>query len=313
LANAVFDALTHDHTPARWQAILLAATDIEAIQVTGTAIEANPIPQLHPDWVTAVNDHSAEVRLALALGSAAAFFRRGRPADPVRHHWLPLDAGARRFKTADNRLIKDSRVVVSGRDSVRDLAAIVERRLIESEDGGQRRSGLIAAPRCGARLDDLAHFLAGEVDLDKLLGLARAFMALRWDTWKPEFHPAPKVPESTADSPGTKQLRETPGECWLAVRLACLPWKLTRDKDIPADPRMVRLLSSGDAGRALEIACRRLRSAGIRPPMQAGVSDRGIARLWAAALAFPISHNTALKCLARLDPRLDPKKGMQNA
>jgi CRISPR-associated protein Csx17 len=202
---------------------------------------------------------------------------------------------------------------VSGRDSVRDLAAIVERRLIESEDGGQRRSGLIAAPRCGARLDDLAHFLAGEVDLDKLLGLARAFMALRWDTWKPEFHPAPKVPESTADSPGTKQLRETPGECWLAVRLACLPWKLTRDKDIPADPRMVRLLSSGDAGRALEIACRRLRSAGIRPPMQAGVSDRGIARLWAAALAFPISHNTALKCLARLDPRLDPKKGMQNA
>ena len=91
LADAVLAALTHDYTADRWQAILLAAVDIEHLQVAGTAIEAGPIPALRPDWVAAVWDASPEVRLALALGSAAAgYTREGRPIDPVRHHTLPL-------------------------------------------------------------------------------------------------------------------------------------------------------------------------------------------------------------------------------
>ncbi|HZZ82488.1 MAG TPA: type I-U CRISPR-associated protein Csx17, partial [Gemmataceae bacterium] len=53
LADAVFAALTHDHTHERWQAILLAAADIELLQATGTGIEAGPIPVLCPEWVSA--------------------------------------------------------------------------------------------------------------------------------------------------------------------------------------------------------------------------------------------------------------------
>ncbi len=292
LANAVFAALTHDPTPPRWQAILLAAADIESIQATGTAIEAQPIPPLRPEWVAAVDDGSAEVRLALALGSAAADYFRKKPIDPVRAHWLPLERGAWRFKTADKRLVNDPRVVASGRDPIRDLGALVERRLMEAGMKGERRSRLVAAPGCGARLDDLALFLSGSLDLDQLLGLARAFMALKWDQWSPDHWLR------------TEATSEMPEEIWLAVRLACLPWPLEGDRNIPADPRVVRLLSSGDSGRALEVARTRLRSAGIRPPYHAGATDSVSARLWAAALAFPITRHDALRAATILDPSM---------
>ena len=99
LADAVFAALTHDYTPDRWQAILEAAAEIESLQVTGTAIEAGPIPSLRPEWAAAVDDGSAEVRLALALGSAAAdLLRRGDPSIPsvtTGCRWKGVAAGSR--------------------------------------------------------------------------------------------------------------------------------------------------------------------------------------------------------------------------
>lgn len=294
LADAVFSALTHDHTSARWQAILLAAADIEAIQATGTAFDVGPIPSLRPEWSDAVAEDSAEFRLALALGSAAADYFHGKPVDPVRNHWLPLDRGGHRFKTADKRLVNDPRVVASGRDAVRDLTAVVERRLIEAAQKSERRSRLVAASGCGARLGDLAELLAGSLDLDKLLGLARAFMAIQWNRWDTKTHCLEK-PESG----------EMPEEAWLAVRLANLPWPmLGDDRDIPSDPRIIRLLMAGNASRAIDIACMRLRSVGVRPPMQAGVTDIASARLWAAALAFPISKGSAQLAAEILNPSL---------
>lgn len=293
LADAVLAALAHDYTPDRWQAILEGAAAIEALQASGTAIEAGPIPPLRAEWAAAVDDGSPEVHLALALGSAAAgYSREGRPIDPVRHHWLPLERGGRRFKTADKRLVNDPRVVMCGRDPIRDLSALVERRLIEAGMKGQRRSRLVSVAGCGARMDDLARFLSGSLDLDKLLALARAFMAIKWDQWSKNHclktFPSPELPE----------------ESWLAIRLACLPWQLTRDKDIPADPRIARLLTGAESSRAIEIACTRLRSVGIRPPLQAGVTGSASACLWAAALAFPIHRGSALRAAAILDPAM---------
>lgn len=299
LADSVFAALTHDHTPDRWQAILLAASEIESLQATGTGIEAGPIPALRPDWVSAVAEDSTEFRLALALGSAAAGYTpEGRPFDQVRHHVLPLEPGARRFKTVDKKLVNDPRVVVSGRDPLRDLASIVERRLIEAAQKGQRRSRLVASTGCGARFDDLSRFLSGAVDLDRLFGLARAFMAIKWDQWSHDH-----LPRTNAST-------ETPDECWMGVRLCCLPWSLAGDRDIPADERVVRLLLSGDAARAIEIIRQRLRSVGIRPPMYAGITDAFSARLWAAALAFPIHRSTAILAASFLDPSM---KGLLHA
>ncbi len=300
LADAVFAALTHDPSPDRWQAILLAAADIEVIQASGTAFEAGPIPPLRPEWIQAIDDGSTELRLALALASAAADYRRnGSPDDPVRHHFLPLAAGGRRFQTAEKRLVNDPRVVVSGRGGLSNLAAIVERRLIEAEQAGQRRLRLVAAAGCGASLGDLARFISGAVDLDRLLGLARALMALRWNRWLREM--APILPPD----------QDVPDESWLALRLCVLPWPLDETHDIPADERVVRLIASGDAARAVEAACRRLRSVGIRLPIRTGFTDQRTARRWAAALAFPITVGTARRAASISDPSL--KKGLVHA
>jgi CRISPR-associated protein Csx17 len=280
-ADAVFAVLTHDDSADRWQAVLLAAAAIEAIQVSGTAFKTGPIPALSPEWVTAANDGSVEWRLACALGSAAANYDRdGRQHDPVRHHWLPLEKGARRFREKDKRLVRDSRVVIGGRDAAVDLAAIIERRLIEAAQRGQRNVPLVAARGCGAHPADLAAIIAGNVDLDRISALSRAFMAVRWDRWKSVARPV--VPSDAR-----------PDEAWIALRLVHLPWPLDEHRTIFADDAIIRRLMSGDGTAAVDIALRRLRASGLRPPIRGAAADAATSRLWAAALAFPISHHCA--------------------
>lgn len=290
LGDSVFAVLTHDDSPERWQAVLLAASAIEAIQVSGTAFKAGPIPALAPEWVSATNDGSVEWRLSRALGSVAATYGRdGRPHDPIRHHWLPLEQGARRYCERDKRLIRDSRVVIGGRDAVADCGAVVERRLIEATRHGQRHLPLVAARGCGAHPADVADLIAGNVDLDRVLSLARAFMAVRWDRWK--------ATTSSAPHEGT-----WPDEAWVALRLACLPWPLDENHTIPVDDTLVRRLISGDGPGAVDVALRRLRAAGLRPPIRGTFADPATARLWAAALAFPVSHYWARAMARSFEP-----------
>jgi CRISPR-associated protein Csx17 len=270
----------------------MAAAELERLQANGCGFSAGPIPPLSPEWIAAIGD-GIEVRLAAALGSAAGEYSRTRGGrDPVRHHWLPLERGARQFRVSEKRLAKDSRVVMMGRDAVADCAAVAERRIIEARMTGQRRLPLIAAPGFGAQLSDLAALLAGNVDLDRVLTLARAFMAVRWTS-------ATAVGEE-----GRSDKIEMPPEGWLALRVACLPWPLQSDRVIPTEPAIVRRLLAGDAAGAISIALARLRAAGIRPPLQGGVTDQYSARLWAAALVFPIDRRTALRAATVLDPSL---------
>jgi len=296
LANALFAVLTRDDSAERWQAAILAAVAVEALQASGSGFEIGPIPPLSPDWVAASNDGSAEWRLACALGSAAASYRRdGHPGDPVRHHWLPLERGGQRFREKDKRLLRDPRVVISGRDPVSDFASIVERRLVEAGQRGRRTLPLVAARGCGALPADLGAVVAGQVDLHRVSALARAFMAVRWDRWLP--------PTTTGALDGP-----WPDEAWLALRLACLPWPLQKDRVIPNDDAIVRRLRSGDGSAAVDIALRRLRAAGLRPPIQGATADAPTARLWAAALVFPISHHDAL-AMAKSFTALAPASG----
>jgi CRISPR-associated protein Csx17 len=293
LTDAVMAALTHDDTPERWQEVLRSAVAIESLQANGTAIDAGPIPPLNPDWIHAIGfDRFPEVRLAVALGSAAAAYSRDRRAfDPVRHHCLPLQRGARKFNTSDKRLVNDPRVVVSGRDPLADCSAIVQRRLIEAAARGQRRLPLTSPYGCGARLSDLDLLLAGHVNLQLTVELARGLMAIKWDKF--DFKQLPMVR-------GT--FNHAIPEAWLAIRLACLSDALPTGQKIPAEGRMVARLISGDGATATQIAIQRLRSAGIRPPLQAAFTDQATARLWAAALVFPLDRRAVSACLATLDP-----------
>lgn len=290
LSDAVMAALIHDDSSPRWREILLAAVDVERLQADGCGIEAGPIHALSDQWLTALGD-GPETRLAGALGSAAAGYTRdGQRWDSVRHHWLPLEPGAMRFRVSQKRLLRDARVVMHGRSAAADCAAVVERRIIEAGMRGERRVPLVAAPGYGAQLSDLALLVSGGVDLEKTVNLARAFMAVRWET-------------ARSSSPVGRG-GDLPPDGWLALRLTCLPWELRNDKVIRADISVVRRLAAGDAAAAVASALPRLRTAGIRPPLQSAVTDSVSARLWAAAFVFPIDRAAAFRAATTLAPAL---------
>ncbi len=286
LADAIFAVLVHDETPAHWQSVLLAAADIESIQSGGAGFKAGPIPPLSAGWLDAANDGTPEWRLACALASAASGYRWGRPHDPVRHHWLPLKRGGRHYEVRDKRLAKDTRVVASGRDAEGDLIALVSRRLVEASANGERRLPLVAARGFGAAPSDLAQLVAGRVNLTRTLTLARALMAVRWD--------------GVAGGESTRS-DLWPEESWMALRLACLPWALYSNRDIPVDDSIFGRLAADDAAAATETALRRLRASGLRPSLYAACAEPDTARRWAAAVAFPIERHVAQAMARRLD------------
>ena len=187
-------------------------------------------------------------------------------------------------------------VVMHGRSGTDDAIALVQRRLVEASQRGNRHLPLDAAPSAAAGRGDLASLLAGGVDLDRTLALGRAFMALDRKSWD-ENHAPVLLPSDASD---------WPDDAWLAIRLCVLPWPLELRSgfklDVGADPSLVRRLAAGDAESAVCIALRRLQAAGIRCTVRTATASPETARLWAAALAFPITKGTARQFLYQLDP-----------
>lgn len=285
LADAVFSVLTRQDDPHYWQSVLSSAARIEAVQVSGTAFEVGPLPSLSSGWLNAACDASPEWRLAVALGSAAAEYKnRVHPFDPVRVHALPLARG-RYAVTAEKRLTNDPRVVITGRDAVSDLAALVARRLIEAMQRGQRLLPLVAQPGRGAQPADLVRFLDGNVDIDRVIWLARALMAVSWG------------PSTELSAPPLRNSSDL-DEGWMAIRLCGMAFPI-KDRQVPIDLAMIRRLRSGDVPGAVSIALRRLSAAGYRPPLISATTDQQRALRWVAALAFPIDRATAYAMAAR--------------
>lgn len=287
LFDALFAVTQHPEEASRWQAVLVCMADVEAVLRTGSGFKAGPIPKLRPEWVTAADDLSPEFRLALSCALSR---------EPIRQHWLPLENNGR-FKTSGNSLQSDVRVVMQGRDGVNDAIHLVLRRLIDAEQHGERRLPITPGFRASARQDDLAELIAGNVDLNRTMTLARALMALDKKQWTDK-------PLQIGHSSGWQY----PDDAWLMIRLNMLPCKLPDGKEIPVDPAIVRRLANGDAATAVNLALRRLRSAGIISTVRMASVAPETARLWAAALAFPITKNIAADFVRRLNPNTQTKE-----
>lgn len=295
LSDALFAVAVHPDEPARWQAVLLAMADVESVLRTGTGHNAGPIPPLRPEWISAANDGTPGFRLAVA-------FALQSPGDSLRRHWLPLDKWQRRFATSgtggERRLESSPAVVANGRSGADDCIAVVQRRLVEAARENKRTPALFPGRKAAARPGDLGRLLAGDVDLDRAMRLARGLLAADRRKWR-------AAPVSFGSGKGGLQ----PDDAWIVVRLACLPFPLPpEDRQIPFDPTILRRLSAGDAATAVDLALRRLRSAGIRATLRAAAAPPDIARLWAASLAFPIHSKTAGRLLARIDPNTIKEK-----
>ena len=299
LAEALFAATQHSDRPEFWQRILLQLAEVEEIMAHGSGYGAGLVPRLRPEWVPAVDDGTPEVRLALAFALQARGFRQEKPIDPVRRHWLPLDRKRPwRFATtgtgSGTRLDIQPEVVMQGRRGIDDAVAMIERRLIEASQRGDRHLPLKAAPRAATCTADLVELLSGSVDLDRTLGMARTLMALDRTAWAEQRIPI-ELPQTS----------DWPDDAWMAIRLCMLPWPLKSSfgsrLDIGADPAIVRRLAGGDAAFAIELALRRLYAVGVRCTVRAGTVPAETARRWVAALAFPITQQTAERFLQRLN------------
>lgn len=301
LVEALFTVTAeHSQSPDRWQGVLFQLTEAEAIMRQGTGYEAQLIPPLRPEWVVASNDGTPEFRLALAFAlQEGGCGKSGIPVDPIRRHWLPLDRDKPwRFATGGTGLDMQPDVVMHGRCGLDDAIALVQRRLVEASQQEGRHLPLNATmPQAFTSIADLTALLTGHVDLDRTLALARSLMALNrkaWRTWAQKH-----IMEWPHGS-------DWPDDVWLAIRLCTLPWPIrTRsgfELDIGADPALIRRLDAGDAAKAFVIASRRLRTAGVHCTIRSGAAPPDTARLWAAALAFPITKTTARSFLYHLDP-----------
>lgn len=294
------DALAVAQQPERaahWQSILISASNLEAIQASGTGFSAGPIPKLRKEWIEAANDGSVEFRLAVAFAAQAARFPSNRAAQyPIRDHFQTLSNA--RFATSGSltsqRLLPAPQVVVLQRNAIDDCIAIVGRRLIDRAKLDTPGFPLRARTGFTTTAADLATLIAGSADLERTLRLARALCALN-------FRDA-RMPLSSESS------SMLPDDAWLVIRLSLLPWPLVEDRQIPVDPAIVRRLSSGDAAGAFDLARQRLCAFGIHPTIRQTSQPPAIAKWWAAALAFPLSQGTARRFLKRIDPNFSVSK-----
>jgi CRISPR-associated protein Csx17 len=309
LTGTLFAVAQHPEQPTRWQEVLLALASVEGIQKAGSGFAAGPVPRLRPEWVAAADDTSPELRLALSLALQQAGYRGEKSEwwNTTRRHWLPLDSKkpsqfAKSGTGHQARLQVGAEVVMHGRQGLDDAIALVERRLTEANQRGERRLTLLPARTAGAQPGDLAALISGEVYIDRTVALSRALMALDPRKWA-------KLPAGTA----LKADDRYPDDAWIVLRLALLPWPLKRKNGevrIGMDPAIFRRLAAGDAATAVQIGLRRLSAAGVRTAVRATTVSREIARLWAAALAFPITETTARGFLRRLDPSIIDKEAI---
>lgn len=299
LSNAIIAVTQRPAEPSLWQQLIISMVELETIMSTGAGFQAGPIPPLRPEWISAANDNSPEFRLALAFALQGSFQNSSGNFDGIRRHWLPLKTQTRFATSGDAtrpRLEKKPDVVAYGRDAVDDAIALIQRRMVESSQNGERLFPLIPTRGASVQPADLCQLLAGEVDLQRTLSLARALMALDLRKWNVSHPSIPLLPF------------DYPGDTWLAIRAALSPWALPNGQTVGADPAIIRRLESGDAPSAFSIAQRRLRAAGVRTTVQFATVPPETARLWVAALAFPVSKNHLAKFVSRLDPNTSSDK-----
>jgi CRISPR-associated protein Csx17 len=283
MTNTVMAVTQESGSPKRWQDILLAMVEVENAIVRGQHKDLRIVSNLNSGWLEAADDGSPEFRLALAL--AAQF--------GVRRHWLPLDKGGRNLaKLDDGQFAKSPSVVCFGRDLVSDCIALVNRRIVEAGQKGERLIDLWPMnPFFAARQGDLNLFLAGVLSQEKILGLAQAFMMLdprqlRDTSWRPAF-------VNTGDN--------SVDDVYAMMRLCIMTEYLNDGLEhaIPMNPLVFSRLASNDVRSAARLAARHLRAHGLIPPVTLAIGD---SRLLAASMAFSISSVSMDKLVKTMVP-----------
>ena len=297
---------------SQFQRILTALGEAE--QQLGTAERfrdehnIKPIAGLSRSWVFAADDQSHEFRLAVAL---ASIHDGEQKLGPLRTNleavdWLKGKCGA----WAE----KDPSVVWNTADFASNLAAVLQRRMMDAERRGCDQ--LPIASRSQASLEQVSLFLADELDERLVDRLIWGVMLVSSEHCRTN----PVVQSRTLQSDAIRTGISLPRE-YALLKLLFLPraiiaershdnlrFRLAREGEsgirVRSEPRILPLLRAGRVGEACTIAAQRLRVSGIPTipgPLSTGVMrdrdwvDQSINRRrgerLAASLLIPVSSN----------------------
>ena len=301
IQSVVFDICTApDSHASRWGLLMeeLGIAEDLLVRSPRFTVERNlgPVPSLQSRWLEAADDGTAEFRLARALASLRAPLRKGIRDElgPIRAHCLPLapDSHFRRFASSAGSLKKDPRVVWSGADLARDLAAIVLRRAIEGRSHGF--DGLPFESETFVSFDDMRRFIDGETDDTRLARLTRGMMAV-----KPQ--PVPDVSFERA-LPLYALFRATQLDASHTTRRV-LPTGIPPHYDV----QTLRLLAAGRLGDAAGVALARLGAMGLRTKLRDAAGSSTFALRLLASLAFPIGPRALRHVFGAIAQPFDPQ------
>jgi CRISPR-associated protein Csx17 len=274
LENEIF-SLTQGGGRAALQSILLLLGQIH--QVCGCSKKAQdgekgirPVPVLGAEWAMEADDNSHEFRLACALAGLTE----------IRGNVIPLKENKGRIEWDAS----SSQAVWGGGNLVGNLLRVLDRRLLDEQRGDTGDKPLVGLP--AADLAAVMAFLQGETDDGRIAGLLAGLVNVNL----PQHLPRRGL---TDDQPlaafALMKPLFTPNA--ILQKLGLLP----TDAHLPLPREVVTLLKAGNreqVNRAIEIAWRRLRIAGLKlpahprqPPDFVGIDG---ARL-AAALMIPLA------------------------
>ena len=254
----------------------------------------NPLPPLPRGWVAAVDDGTPEYRLAAALASVSAWFKKD--FFPIRRHLEPI-----KMIPGDKAWVKwdddaKNEVVWSEGSLVSVMCMMMKRRLLLAKSSGAESWPEFA--KVTAWPSDIAAFIEGRIDEDR-------FAALLWGMSLVDFSgettagnlPRPPVDRSSGDAP----------PAFYAQLKLCFAGRLPEGKQVPIEPIIFNLAASGDGTRASQQALSRLHGSSI-PITHLEIPLGGdAARRCAAALLFPLWDSQLAEVCAAVAPDFFPQ------
>ena len=283
--------------PSGLQDVLIAVGHAERwVASSGLRENVAPLSNLSSEWLAHANDNSVEFRLAKAMSSILQEPSQG--IGPIRWNLEPVGTPQRRLEW-----ITDSTSFVwTAGDPQGNMLAVLERRWLEGrmKDMENRHPPLNAT--YSAQLNDIASFLNGYVDDQRIADLALPLSFVRY--WhrpaQSDFQQEPPF-----DLPAA----------YAVMKLTLLPGKFECPRfgpgvDIAMEPSMLTMLRAGRVGDAYRVAYRRLRTSGLMPLSNSpGINDGSEqGHRLAAALLFPLdgsAHCALAERALRRPDRLD--------
>lgn len=259
--------LCRDDSPRGLQDVLIAlgAAERALARSRGFTMKKGlrPVPRLSPDWLWQADDRSVEFALAEALSSV-----------DVRRSIVPVAA----TRSSQWNWDDDAQVVWGSGDVIDNLLAVLQRRQIE--EGRERPSASSPSldsdvPARTALLDDVARFVDGQIDENRLDGLIAGLACCH-------TRRAGRRTEAARDA-------FRPPAMYALLKVVTDRY-LRPDLSLPATPGLITRAAAGDSQAASTLAIRRLRSAGYPTIMRPFAEDFERTRRSAAAVLFPIDQ-----------------------